>query len=105
MENGRHRVFNFVMDTTDLIYLLEKSDFVFDSLICAAKLNVDFSFALENVEDGSCRYSCAHENNTPLERFKLLATREDLTKIKNLLGNNDVIESCSWERANTNWKF
>ena len=35
MENGRHRVHKFVMNTLDPKYLLEKLDFVFDSLKCA----------------------------------------------------------------------
>ena len=55
MENGRHRVYNFAMDTLDPEYQLEKLDVVFDSLKCSAKMNVTFSFSLKNVEDGSCR--------------------------------------------------
>ena len=78
---------------------------MFDSLKCAAKLNVAFGFVLKNVEDCSCRYYYAHENNTLMEKSKLVATTEDLTKINNLLSNTDVIESCTRERANTKWKF
>ena len=105
LENRSHRVFNFAMDTVDLNYLLEKLDVVFDSLNCAAKLKVAFGFVLENVEDGSCRYSYAHDNTTLLEGSKLLTTTEDLTKIKKLLYKCDVIESCTTERANKKWKF
>ena len=42
----------------------------------------------------------AHENNTPLERPELVAITENLRKIKKPLGNTDVIESCTRERAN-----
>ena len=59
---------------------------------------------LKNVE-GSCRYYYAHENITLVERSKLVATTKDLTKIKNLLSNTDVIESCTRKRANTKRKF
>ena len=55
MENGRHRVYNFVKDTLDPKYLLEKLWVVFDSLKYAAKLNAAFGLLLKNVEDGSCR--------------------------------------------------
>ena len=37
--------------------------------------------------------------------FKVLATTDDLTKIKNLRSNTDIIESCTRKRANTKWKF
>ena len=53
-ENGRHRVYNFGTDTLDRNYLWQKLDVVFDSLKCAAKLNVAFGFVLKNVEDASC---------------------------------------------------
>ena len=54
-ENGRHRVYNFVMDTLDPKSLLEKLDNMFDSLKSAAKLNVAFGFVLKNVDDWTCR--------------------------------------------------
>ena len=78
---------------------------MFDSLKCAAELNIAFGFVLKNVEDGSCRYYYKHENFTFLERYKLVATTEDLTKVKNLINNIDVIESCTKERGNTKRKF
>ena len=89
------------MDTLDPKKLLEKLAFVLASLKCAAKLNVAFGCVLKNVEDGCCRYFCAHENNTTLETCKFVATSEGLTKVKFLLSNSDVIESCTRERANT----
>ena len=60
---------------------------------------------LKNVGDGSCQYYYARENNTLLERSKIVATTEDLTKIKTLLSNTDIIQLCAGERANTKWKF
>ena len=104
-ENGRHKVFNFAMSTMDVHRMNEKLDAVFDTLKCAAKLNMAFGFVLKNVEDGSCRYYYAHENNTLLDRSKLVATKEDLSKIKTILSNSDVIEACMRERANTKWRF
>ena len=61
MENGRHRVYNFVVDTLDAKYLLEKLDNVFDTLKCAAEVIVAFGLVLEKVEYRSCRYYYAHE--------------------------------------------
>ena len=60
---------------------------------------------LKNVEDRKCRYYYAHENITLLERSKVVANTEDLTKIKNLLTNTDVIASCTREPANLEWKL
>ena len=56
MENGRHRVYNFAMDTLGPKYLLKKVNAVTGTLKCAAKLNIAFGFVLKNVEDGSCRW-------------------------------------------------
>ena len=93
------------MDTPDPKYLLEKLHFGFDSLICAAKLNVALDFVLKNVEGRSFRFRFAHKNKILLERSKLVATTEGMTKVKILLSNIDVIESLTRERANTKWKF
>ena len=100
------RVYEFARDTLDPKYLLKKLDVVFDSLKCAAMMNVAIGFELKTVEDGSFRYYNAHEINTPLQRSKLVTTTENLIKInKNLLSNTDVIESCTRERANPKKKF
>ena len=104
-EIGRHKVYNFAMDTLDPKVSLQKLDIKFDSLKCAAKLNVAFGFVLKSVEDRNCRYYHAPENKTLLGRFELVATTEDLTKVKNLLSHTDVRELCTRERANTKWKF
>ena len=51
------------------------------------------------------RYFYAHENNTLLDRSKLVCTHDDLAKLKDFLNQTDVIESCSRERMNTKWRF
>ena len=105
MENRRHKVFDFVMDPLNPKKLLETLAVEFDSLKCATKLNVILGFVLNNSENGSCIFSYAYETNRLLERLKLMAAKEDQTKIKEILSNTDVIESCTRKRANTQWKF
>ena len=75
MENGRHRVFNFVMSSCDMSLLADKRDYLFKQMKCAAKVNLAFGFVLKNVEDGSCKCFYAHENNMIMERLKLVYTR------------------------------
>ena len=82
-ENGRHRVFNFVISTFDIFLLYDKLDYVFKELKCAAKVNLAFRFVLKNTEHGMCRYFYAHENNTIMERAKLVCTQVDMTNPKN----------------------
>ena len=40
-----------------------------------------------------------------LTRAKLLATTEDMTKVKNLISNNDLTESRTRERSYRKWNF
>ena len=100
-------MYNFAMDTLDPKNLLEKLklDVVFYSLKYAAKLIVASCVVLKNVEDGSCRYYYAHQNNTLLEKSKLVNTTKDMAKVKSLLSNTDIIEWCTRERANNIWKL
>ena len=77
----------------------------FNNLKCAAKVNLAFGFILKNIEDGGFRYFFAHENNTPLDRSKLVCTHYDLAKLKDFLNKTNIIESCSRERMNTKWRF
>ena len=85
LEKGRHRVFNFAMSTFDNSLINKKLDLVFKGLECAAKVNLAFGFVLKNVEDGSYRYFYAHENNTVMERSKLVCTPDDITNLKEKL--------------------
>ena len=105
MENGRRRVFNFAMSSYDKSLLNEKLDYVFKELKCAAKVNLAFGFDLKNVEDGMCRYFHAHEDNTLMERAKLVCTQAVMTNLKDEMQKLDIVDVCTRERANTKWKF
>ena len=105
MEKRCQRVFNFALDSFSAEKLNSKLDYLFQQLKCAAKVNLAFVFLLRNIEDASCRYFYAHENNTLLEKSKLLSTGDDLEFIKTLLAGKDFIESCTRERVNTKWRF
>ena len=105
MENGRHRVFKFAMSSFAMSLLNDKLDYVFKELKCAAKINLAFGFFLKNIEDGMCRYFYAHENNTNMERSKLVCTQADMTNLKDRMQKMDIVHSCTRERSNTKWKF
>ena len=105
LENGRHRVFNFAMSSFDMSLLNDKLDYVFKELKCAAKVNLAFGFVLKNIEDGMCRYFYAHENNTVMERSKLVCTQTDMTNLKDRMQKMDIVDFCTRERVNTKWKF
>ena len=105
LEQGRHRVFNFAISTFDNSLINKKLDLVFNGLKCAAKVNLGFGFVLKNVEGGSCRFFYAHENNTLMERSKLVCTPDDIINLKGKLQKMDIVDLCTRERANTKWKF
>ena len=105
LEKRRHRVFNFAMSNFDNSLINRKLDLVFNGLKCAAKVNPAFGFVLKNVEDGSCRYFYAHENNTLMERSKLVCTPDEIINLKEKLQKLDIGVLCIRERANTKWKF
>ena len=105
MENGRHRVFNFVLSSFDMSLLNDKGDYVFKELKCAAKVNLAFGFVLKNIEVGMCRYFYAHENKTLMERSKLVFTPDDNTNLKEKLQKMDIVDLFTRERANTKCKF
>ena len=105
MENGRHRVSNFAMSSFDVSLLIDKLDYVFKELKSAAKVNLAFGFVLKNVEDGMCRYFYAHENNTIMERAKLVFKQADMTNLKKRMPKMDCVDLCTRERSNTKWKI
>ena len=105
LERARHKVFNYAVETLNETIVNEKLEHFFSNLKSAAKVNLAFGFILENIEDGGFRYFYAHENNTLLDRSKLVCTHDDLAKLKDFLNQTDVIESCSRERMNTKWRF
>ena len=95
MENGGQKVLSLAMKNMDAHILSQRLDTVFEKFKCAAKLNVAFGFVLKNVEDWTCSFYNAHENNTSIERSKFVATKKDLVKIKNALSDTDMIEPCT----------
>ena len=72
---------------------------------CAAKVNLAFGFVLKNIEDGIFRYFDAHENNTVMEKSKLVCTPDNFSNLKEKIQKMDIIDHCTQERANTKWKF
>ena len=104
-ERARHKVFNYAVESLNETIVNEKLDHFFNKLKYAAKVNLAFGFILKNIEDAGFRFFYAHENNTLLDRSKLVCTHDDLTKLKDFLNKTDVIESCSRERMNTKWRF
>ena len=105
IKNGRHRVFNFALSSFDVSLLNDKLDYLFKNLKCAAKVNLAFGFVLKNFEDGSCRYFYAHENNTVMERSKLVCTQAEMTNLKDRMQKMDIVDICTRERSNTKWNF
>ncbi len=105
LDKGRHRVFIFAMSTFDNSLINKKLDLAFNGLKCAAKVNLAFGFVLKNVEDGSCRYFYAHENNTLMERSKLVCKPGEIIKLKEKIQKMDIVDLCTRERSNTKWKF
>ena len=98
-------MFNFAVNNLTAQVIEEKLDCVLDKLKCVAKLNLALGFILMNIEDGKFRYFYAHENNTLLEKSKLVSNKDDMSKLKEILKKTDVIESCTKERTNTKWRF
>ena len=68
-------------------------------------MNRAFGCILKNIEDGGFRCFYAHENNTLLDRSKLVCTHNDLAKLKDIINKTDVMGSCNRERMNTKWRF
>ena len=97
LERARHKVVNDAVETLNETILNEKFDQFFNSLKCAEKVNVAFCSILKNIEDGGLRYFYAHENETLLDRPKLVCTHDDLPKTKDFLNKTDVIKSCGRE--------
>ena len=65
----------------------------------------NFWLYFENIEYEGFRYFYAHENNTLLDRSKLMCTDDDWAKLTDFLNKTDVRESCSREKMNTKWSF
>ena len=85
LERARHKVLNHAVETLNETIVNEKLDHFFINLNCAAKVNPAFGFFLENLEVGWFRYFYADENNTLLDRSKLMCTHDDLSNLKKIL--------------------
>ena len=85
IQKGRHSVFNFVVNNLTVQVIEGKLDRVLYKLKCVAKLNLALGCILKNIEDGKFRYFYAHENNTLLEQSKVLSSKDDLSKLKEIL--------------------
>ena len=93
------------MTSFDITLLNDKLDYLFKELKCAAKFNLAFVFVLKNIEDEMCRSFYAHENSTNLKRAKLVCTQAVMTNLKHRMHKMDNVDTCTPERANTNWSF
>ena len=105
LERARHKVLNYAVETLNETIVNEKLDHFFNNLKCAAKVNLAFGFILKEIEDEGFIYFYAHENNTLLDRSKLVCTHDNLAKLKDFLNKSDVIESCSRERLSSKRRF
>ena len=105
LERARHKVFSYAVKTLIETVVNEQLEHFFNKLKCAEKVNLAFGFILKNTEDGGFRYFYAHENETLLDRSKIVCTHDDVAKLEDFLNKTDVIESSSRERMNTQWKF
>ena len=56
LENARHKVFNYAVETLNETIVNEKVDHFFNNLKCAAKANLASGFILKNIEDRGFRY-------------------------------------------------
>ena len=104
-ERAKYKVFNYAVETLNETIVKEKLDPFLNNLKCAAKVKLAFGFILKNKEYEAFRYLYAHENNTLLDRSKLLCTHDALAKLKDFLNKTAVIKSCSRERMNTKYSF
>ena len=55
LERARHKVFNYAVENLNEKIVIEKLDQFFNSLKCAAKVNLAVGFILKIIEDGGFR--------------------------------------------------
>ena len=103
LERARHKVINCAVETLNKTTVNEKLDLFFNNFKSAAKVNLAFGFFMKNIEDRGFFYF--YENNTLLDRSKLVCTHDNLAKLKDFLNKTDVKESCSREKMNTKWRL
>ena len=52
-----------------------------------------------------CKNFYAHENNTIMERSKLVCKPREMTNLKERMQQMDIVDICTREGANTKWFF
>ena len=106
LERARHKVFNYALKNLNEKVVNRRLDHCINNLNFAAKVNPAVGFPLKNIEDGGFIYIFyEQENNTLMHWSKLVCTGDNLAKLKHFVNKTDVMESCSWERMNTKWRF
>ena len=102
---GRQHVFKFASTNVTPKFLREIIQHIFESLHCAATVNLALGFVLLNVEDGRYRCFYAHENSLLLERSFLITNKEDMTEFLQRLDDLNIVELSTRERSSTKWKL
>ena len=95
LERAIHKVFDYAVETLNETVVNEKLDHFFNSLKCAAKVNLASGSILKNGEERGFRYFYAHKMNSLLDRSKFVCTHDDLAKLEDFLNQTDIIESFS----------
>ena len=76
-----------------------------ENLFYAAKVNLALGLVLRNVEVGKNRYLHVHEKNLILERSQMIANKEDMLELQNILDDLYIIDLNTRERSSARWKF
>ena len=84
-DRARVKVFKYAVETLNETIVIEKLDKFFNNFKRAPKVNLAFALILKNIEEGGFRYFYAHENNTLLDRSKLVCSQDDFAKLKDFL--------------------
>ena len=105
LKKERHQFFNFGMSAFENFLVNERLDDVLRELKCPAKVNLTFGFVSKNFEDRNCRYFYAHENNTVMEKSKLVCTGVDIENLKERLQKMDIVDVCTRERFSNKGRY
>ena len=84
LKRARHKVFNYAVKNLHERTVNEKPDQFFNNIKCFAEVNLAFGFNLKNLQDGEFGYFYAHENNTLLNRSKLVCREDDLAELTDI---------------------
>ena len=101
----RQLVFKLASTKITRSFLIDKLQHVFEILPCAAKVKVAFGYIFRNVEDGKYCYFYAHEKNLIPERPQLIANKEDMLEMHNILAHLNIVELSTRDGSSTKRKF